>query len=77
MPRKTRAEFEVHLLNDIGIKKAQLLAENFTNMLDGLEEICGKDSREMAIVRTKMEEASFFAKKAMANQPENQKNERG
>jgi len=67
-----RAEFEVHMLNDIGKKKATLIAENFTRMLTGLEEICGKDGREIAIVRTKMEEACFFAKKAMAKLPENQ-----
>lgn len=65
--------FQVHMLNDDGIKEAKYLAEAFDRMLGELETICGKDSREMSIVRTKLEEACFFAKKAMASRPENQK----
>ena len=65
--------FQVHLLNEDGIRKAQGLAKGFSSFLDDLEQVCGENSREMAIVRTKLEEASFFAKKAMASLPENQK----
>ena len=68
-----RAEFRVHLLNEDGIKKAVVLAEILESALDQIENICGHDGREMAIVRTKMEEASFFAKKSMASRVENQK----
>jgi len=32
------------------------------------------DPRKLALVRTKLEEACFFAKKAMAESPENQAN---
>lgn len=67
-----RAEFAVHMLNDDGKMKAGGIAEAFTTLLNTLEEWAGTTGREMAIVRTKLEEASFFAKKAMAVRPENQ-----
>lgn len=69
-----RAEFEVHMLNESGKQKAQDIAWNFEMCLNSIEIICGAGSsgREMAIVRTKLEEACFFAKKAMARQSENQ-----
>lgn len=67
-----RAEFAVHLLNDLGKDRAGLIAEEFTILLNHLELINGTSGREMAIVRTKLEEAAFFAKKAMAVRPENQ-----
>lgn len=68
-----RSEFQVHLLNDIGFGKANALASVFSSALDSVEEIAGKDGREMAIVRTKLEEASYFAKRAMAQRGENQR----
>lgn len=68
-----REEFRVHILNDAGIEKAKEIAEEFTMFLNYLENQCGSDGRYMAIVRTKLEEASFFAKKAVASRQENQK----
>lgn len=65
-------EFEVHMLNESGIEKAQAIAYNFDCLLDDLKNIC-PEGRHMSIVRTKLEEASFFAKKAMASSAENQK----
>lgn len=67
-------EFEVHMLNDIGKKKAGNIASSFDTLLKYLEDenVCTPLGREMAIVRTKLEEACFFAKKAMAKQPDNQ-----
>ena len=62
--------FEVHILNDLGKEKARQLQAVFAHFLDTLEHVCGKDGREMAIVRTKLEEASFYAKRAMAMRPE-------
>lgn len=62
----------MHLLNPEGIAKARLIAELMSDALNQLEALCGANSREMAIVRTKMEEAAFFAKKAMAVNPNNQ-----
>lgn len=67
-----RDEFAVHMLNDQGKQKAAQIADSFSVCLDQLESIVGSSGREMAIVRTKMEEASFFAKKGMAVQPGNQ-----
>lgn len=67
-----RDEFAVHMLNDQGKQKAAQIADSLSVCLDNLESIVGSSGREMAIVRTKMEEASFFAKKGMAVQPGNQ-----
>jgi len=67
-----RSEFTVHMLNEQGKSKASYLAETFTRCLNDLESVCGATGREMSIVRTKLEEACFFAKRAMASQPENQ-----
>jgi hypothetical protein len=63
--------FEVHMLNEVGKGKARNIAEDFDELLSNLIEVCGT-GREMSIVKTKLEEACFFAKKAMANQTENQ-----
>jgi hypothetical protein len=69
-----RKEFEVHLLNETGIARAQQMAVDFNLFLHQLESLVGTaEGREMAIVRTKLEEACFFAKKALANQPQHQR----
>lgn len=68
-----RSEFDVHTLNEIGIAKAREIADLFSVTLSMLEVQCGADGREMAIVKTKLQEAAFFAKRAMAIRPENQK----
>lgn len=64
-------EFKVHMLNETGKIKAKRIAECFNACLTTLIEVNPLASREMSIVRTKLEEASFFAKKAMAENPEN------
>lgn len=63
--------FEVHKLNDTGMHLAKVIQTAFEAFLHNLEMTCGKDGREMEIVRTKLEEASFFAKRAMAMQSQN------
>lgn len=63
--------FRVHRLNENGIKKAEELAAAFNDCLFRLRSIC-PEGREFAIVKTKLEEAAFFAKKSMANVTENQ-----
>lgn len=66
--------FEVHKLNEEGLTKARELANSFDQLLTFIESTCHdttgakSGAREMALVRTKLEEASFFAKKAMAVQ---------
>jgi hypothetical protein len=49
-----------------GLDKAATISEGFTRLLQTLEDVCPK-GREMAIVRTKLEEASFYAKKSLAS----------
>lgn len=70
---KIRDEFKSHILSDGGLRKAEEIGSTFTEALDKLESICGKDGREMALVRTHLQDASFYAKRAMAVRPENQK----
>lgn len=65
-------EFAVHLLNRDGKEKAQLIAEAFNTLLESLQQGLVPPGRELAIVKTKLEEACFFAKKGMASLPENQ-----
>lgn len=65
-------EFQVHILAQNGIDKAQEIAAVFDTALNQLKEIC-PESRSFSIVKTKLEEACFFAKKAMASDPTNQK----
>jgi hypothetical protein len=65
-------EFEVHLLNERGINVAQSLVLRFDELLSWLDTVL-PEGREFSIVKTKLEEASFFAKKAMAVNKEFQK----
>lgn len=58
-------EFEVHTLTDDGIAKAGAIADAFDALLNTIIEII-PNGRELSLVKTKLEEASFFAKKAMA-----------
>jgi hypothetical protein len=66
-----RTEFQVHLLNSSGIAKAIQLGELFSEFLDHLEKIV-PPGRERSLVVTKIQEASFFAKRGIALLPENQ-----
>lgn len=78
VPNKTapqieiRPEFAVHMLNEDGKSRAADIAKQFSVCLNNLEAIIGADGREMALVRTHMQEAAFFAKRAMAMRAENQ-----
>jgi hypothetical protein len=67
-----RSEFTVHTLNTEGLSRAADVAKLFSVFLNNLEAVVGPDGREMAIVRTKLQEANFFAKRALAVQSENQ-----
>lgn len=67
-----RPEFQVHILNDAGVEAAKNLARLFSDHLDAVEKVC-QPGREFAIVKTKLEEACFFAKKALASKQEFQK----
>jgi hypothetical protein len=63
--------FETHLLNETGIGRAKVIGLAFQSLLTELSQYCAS-GRELAIVKTKLEEACFWAKRAMAVQPENQ-----
>lgn len=67
-----RQEFSVHLLNDAGLAKATDLGKIFSDALDAIEAIV-PPGRERALVVTKMQEASFFAKRGIAVVEANQK----
>lgn len=76
-----RKEFTTHRLNEAGIAKAREIGQAFDALLEKIERVCdagtqkgptGGNGRELALVRTKLEEACFFAKKAMAVQECNQ-----
>lgn len=71
-----RKEFQVHRLNERGMDRAHQLASHFSDLLNNIEALIptenGPHQRELAIVRTKLEEACFFAKRALAMQAVNQ-----
>ncbi len=64
--------FDYKKLNERGIQKANAIADVFTVALNTLRSLCLENTREFSIVKTKLEEASFFAKKSVAVLPENQ-----
>ncbi len=66
-----REEFQVHMLNEQGKDKATELASLFSEFLYNLERIV-PPSRGRSLVVTKLQEASFFAKREIAMLPENQ-----
>jgi len=67
-----RTEFAVHSLNDQGLAKAGDLADIFSDALDKIEAFVPA-GRERSLVVTKLQEAAFFAKRAIALDPANQK----
>lgn len=71
MPDGIDPLFQVHFLNAKGKQYAEDLATGFTALLRQVEGVA-QDGRDLAIVRTKLQEASFFAKRAMALNPANQ-----
>lgn len=58
-------------LNTEGLAKANEISEHFTRLVDELAALIPGKSREIALVFTKLEEASFYAKKALRNYPSN------
>lgn len=64
-----RPEFAYYPLNADGRQAAEQISKLFETFLNELEGICGGSTHEMRAVRTKLEIACFFAKKAMATQP--------
>ena len=66
-------EFQTSRMTEEGIEKSQRVALAFDNLLAELDRLTGamSSSRYMSIARTDLETASFYAKKAVAFNPEN------
>lgn len=68
-----RPEFARHALNDGGVARAHDITKLFSIFLTQLECHTGTDGRDVALMRTKLQEASFHATRAIACDPENQR----
>lgn len=64
-------EFSSHVLNERGQARVEQARKDFTALLSALN-VHITDARCMSLVRTKLEEAAFFAVKGIALDPENQ-----
>lgn len=60
-----RAEFCSYKLDDSEYRKAQEVRRLFSEHLDKLEQIIGTTGRELAIAKTKLEEACMFSVRAV------------
>lgn len=67
-----RSEFQVHMLNEEGVKQASAIAEVFSATLDTLDKLIPA-GRERSLVVTKLQEAAFWAKRGIAINPDLQK----
>lgn len=63
--------FTFHKLNNTGIDRAKMLADQFDKLATEIEKVC-PESVELNICMRKLEESCFYAKKAMANSKTNQ-----
>lgn len=63
--------FNFTIMTELGKAKSNEIAVAFSDLLFALEDILPGNNREFAIAKTKLEEASFFAKKALRNYKEN------
>lgn len=74
LEKKDPNYFGFHKLNPLGQEKAKKIADLYENLLKKLEKEIGdgKHGREAALMRTKLEESCFYAKKSMASLVSNQ-----
>jgi hypothetical protein len=59
--------FKEPALNMKGVEKSEVLSLRFDELADFICNLSGGEKRELSIALTKLEEACFFAKKAMAS----------
>jgi hypothetical protein len=68
------AMFKTHLLNDEGVTRAKEIADVFDRQWEKLKVLVeGGDPRCIALLKTELERACFYAKKSIAVQPHFQK----
>lgn len=65
-----RKEFQTHKLTAEGLSKINEIGVHFDDLLEEIEILVGEEGREIAIVRSNLEVACFYAKKALANDPQ-------
>jgi len=58
--------FQFNRLNEDGIKKVDEIAYQFDGLMTKLNKLCTTEGREYTIVKQKLEEACFYAKKSVA-----------
>ena len=63
--------FSSTLYSRAGLEKHKIISEEFTRLLHSVEELLPGGSRELSIIKAKLEEAAFYAKKALRNYKEN------
>lgn len=56
--------FKVHILNELGLEKAKELANHFEDVLEYVEDVA-ESGRELSLFKTHLEQACFYAKKAI------------
>lgn len=64
--------FHPHTLNAKGAEVVTKIPIAFTKLLAELDDLLPKNCREVQLVRTKLQEACFFANRAAALDPDNQ-----
>ena len=69
--KNVNPEFETHKLNVRGVEMVNFLSEKFNDLLNEVQFVLSPEGREIEIVRQKLEEACFFARKGASKQPEN------
>lgn len=71
LPNPIAPEFQYHNLNSRGIGRCNFVSHEFTRLLTALKIVC-PEGREFSLVKTKLEEACMFAKKAISKDGNNQ-----